>query len=65
MVVLTVQVRFDPRAEQIAIKLTELIEVEALKQSKDTVDRQHLAVEVYEVLHFAYLAAKHNKGGDQ
>ncbi len=56
----TVNVQFDPRAEEIAYKVAELIRSEATKVSTDDEDRYNVGREVFEALYFAYLAAKFN-----
>jgi len=54
----TMTVSFEPRAEQIALEVAQLILNRIAEISSNEDDRVALGREVYEALHFAYLATK-------
>lgn len=54
----TVTVQFSQQAEDIAYQAAELIRSEIAKVSTSDEDRFAIGREVFEALHFAYLAAK-------
>ena len=54
----TMAVSFEPRAEDIALEVAQLILNRTTEISSNADDRVALGREVYETLHFAYLATK-------
>ena len=54
----TMTVSFEPRSEQIALEVARLILNRTTEGSSNENERLALGREVYEALHFAYLATK-------